>query len=74
MRARERLAKRNEAFFRLDEIDGQLRLAFVEKPTTRAASAARTLLDERAKFADRITGLGGQPGPAPVETPKEYAC
>lgn len=73
MRAQEKLAKRNEAFLQLRDIDDQLRSAFGETPTTRAASAARTLLDERAKCADRIAAFGGQPGPAPIQARSE-AC
>lgn len=73
MRAQEKMELRNVAFIRLREIDSQLVDAFDEVPTIRAASAARSLLDERAKYADRIVALGGQPGAVPVQD-RSQAC
>lgn len=75
MRASEKLVARNGAFQRLMEIDDELRVVFAidRDPSIRAASAARKLLTERAKWADRIVELGGQPGPAPVDAPQAEA-
>lgn len=73
MRASEKLAARNEAFARLDEIDDELREVFRLDPSIRSSSAARKLLATRAKWADRIVELSGQPGPAPVDAPRAEA-
>lgn len=73
MCASEKLAARNEAFIRLAGIDVELRAVFGLDPSIRTSSAARKLLTERAKWADRIIGLNGQPGPAPVDTPRAQA-
>lgn len=73
MRASEKLAARNEAFERLAGIDVELRATFELGPSLRSAGAARKLLAQRAKWADRIIDLSGQPGPAPVDTPRAEA-
>lgn len=67
MRASEKLAARNEAFSRLAGIDVELRATFELDPSLRSAGAARKLLAQRAKWADRIADLSGQPGPAPTD-------
>lgn len=73
MRASEKLAARNEAFVRLASIDVELRATFDLDPSLRSAGAARKLLTERAKWADRVIALNGQPGPAPVNAPQAQA-
>ena len=73
MRAQEKLEIRNEAFLRLRDIDRQLEATFNEPPSTRAASAARDLLAQRAQCADCISELGGQPGAVPLQV-RSQAC
>jgi hypothetical protein len=69
----EKLTSRNEAFIRLRDIDRQLEFTFSEVPSTRAASAARELLAQRARCADIICELGGQPGAVPMQA-RSHAC
>jgi hypothetical protein len=66
MRASEKLSARNEAFTMLAGIDVELRATFELDPSLRSAGAARKLLAQRAKWADQIVELSGQPGPAPT--------
>jgi hypothetical protein len=73
MRAQEKLEIRNGAFLRLRDIDRQLEIVFSEAPSTRAASAARELLAQRARCAEHICELGGQPGAVPTQVRSE-AC
>lgn len=72
-RASEKLAARNEAFERLAKIDVDLRATFDLDPSLRTAGAARKLLAQRAKWADRIVELSGQPGPAPIDIARAEA-
>lgn len=72
-RASERLAARNEAFMHLAEVDARLREVFGLDPSLRTAGTARKLLAQRAKWADRIVELSGQPGPAPTDIVRAQA-
>lgn len=71
--ASEKLAARNHAFAQLAEVDARLREVFGLDPSLRTAGTARKLLAQRAKWADQIVELSGQPGAAPTDIARAEA-